>query len=180
MTDLGQLDPLAIYLNDHLAGATAGVELARRMAAVHRSSATGPTFSQLTAEIEDDYEELRRIMGRLGVRINPVKVAAGWLGEKIGRLKLNGRLMTRSQLSDVIETEMLRLGVVGKWAGWRSLRAVAEVNHRLDAADLDRLIERADRQAQTLEELRSQFAATVFVTRAAHPGSSDASGGGPV
>jgi hypothetical protein len=54
----------------------------------------------------------------------------------------------------VIELEGLRLGVEGKSAGWRLLRALAATDPRLDAAALDDLIRRADRQAEELERLR--------------------------
>ncbi|HEX3788470.1 MAG TPA: hypothetical protein VHW44_11460 [Pseudonocardiaceae bacterium] len=160
---IGSPDALAIYLNDHLAGATGGTELARRVAAGKRDSAQAATFERLAAEIAQDRESLLRIMGQLAVRTNPAKVAAGWLGEKVGRFKLNGRLLSRAPLSDVLEAELLRLGVTGKAAGWRALRAVAEVDDRLDRDDLDSLIQRADRQVDELEELRVQAAAAAFV-----------------
>jgi hypothetical protein len=34
-------------------------------------------------------------------------VCAGWIGEKAGRLKLNGRLRSRSPLSSLEELEMM-------------------------------------------------------------------------
>jgi hypothetical protein len=43
------------------------------------------------------------------------------MGEKAARLKLNGHLLARSSLSSLEEVEMLRLGVEGKAAGWRTL-----------------------------------------------------------
>jgi hypothetical protein len=162
-TAVGGREALAIYLNDHLLGATGGVELARRIADTHKSSARSATFERLATEIAEDRESLTRIMGDLGIRVDQVKVAAGWVGEKVGRLKLNGRLFSRSDLSSVVELEGMSLGVEGKAAGWRSLRAVAEVDDRVDAKELDALIERADRQSEELEELRMQAAATVFI-----------------
>jgi hypothetical protein len=74
--------------------------------------------------------------------------------ERAGRLKLNGRLLTRSPLSSVIELEGMRLGVEGKLAGWRSLRRLAEDDARLDAARLDELCQRAERQIDSLEQMR--------------------------
>src|SRR6476620_6224013 len=84
---------LAIYLNDHLAGATLGVELARRL----RSSNEGdPEFGQplaeVCAEIETDRETLIRLMGRFQVVRNAVKPALALVAERLGRLKLNGQL----------------------------------------------------------------------------------------
>ncbi|HEX7267370.1 MAG TPA: hypothetical protein VF256_08095 [Streptosporangiaceae bacterium] len=50
---------------------------------------------------------------------------------------------------------MLRLGVEGKAAGWRTLRALADVGSRLDRDRLDELMARAREQADLLEELRA-------------------------
>ena len=49
---------------------------------------------------------------------------------------------------------MLRLGVEGKAAGWRTLRTLADTDTRLDPGRLDELISRARRQADVLEDLR--------------------------
>ena len=56
----------------------------------------------------------------------------------------------------------MTLGVAGKAAGWRVLRAVADRDGRLDAGQLDILLERAARQQETLEGLRMAAAAEVF------------------
>jgi hypothetical protein len=57
---------------------------------------------------------------------------------------------------------MLRLGVEGKAAGWRTLRVLAETDKRLDPGRLDELISRARRQADLLEELRARAAGQVI------------------
>jgi hypothetical protein len=79
---------------------------------------------------------------------------AAWMGEKAGRLKFNGRILSRSPVSDLEELEPPRLGVEGKAAGWRTLRILAGTDVRLDAERLDELISRASSQADQLEELR--------------------------
>ena len=160
---LNQPNLLSIYLNDHLAGATAGVDLARRLAQTHRSSRDGAVVARLADEIVDDRATLINLMTRLEIRANQLKVAAGWLAEKAGRLKLNGHLLTRSPLSTVIELESMRLGVEGKAAGWRTLRALADDHDRLDSDEMDRLIDRANRQIEALEDLRVTAAARVFI-----------------
>lgn len=147
---------LTIYLNDHLAGATAGLELFRRAARTQRGTPAGPELARLTAEVTEDRDSLLSVMRRLGVPVRQYKVLGGWVGEKVGRVKLNGHLLTRSPLSNLVELEALRLGVEGKGAGWRLLRAVAEQDPRLDPADLDRLVERAQDQVGRLEALRMQ------------------------
>lgn len=163
-TRAGRSEPslLGIYLNDHLAGATGGLELFRRSAKAQRGSDAGDTLERLSAEVAQDREALLAIMTSLGVPVRRYKVYAGWIGEKVGRLKLNGHLLDRSPLSSVLELEALRLGVEGKAAGWRTLRTLAERDPRLDSARLDDLISRALAQAEALEERRVQAASQVF------------------
>jgi len=157
-TDTG---PLGIYLNDHLAGATVGVELFRRAS----GSAQGTAKTQLqdlTTQVEQDRESLLTLMGTLGVPVRHYKVLAGWVLEKAGRFKPNGRLLSRSPLSDLIELEGLSLGVHGKAAGFRALRHLADTDTRLDATQLDELIDRAEQQADTLEQMRILTAVRVL------------------
>jgi hypothetical protein len=164
--DSGQseISMLGIYLNDHLAGATAGTELAHRTARSHGDGKDG-TLRRLAAEISQDRAALLDIMAALGIKVRRYKVGAAWVGEKAGRLKFNGRLFARSPLSDLEELEMLRLGVEGKAAGWRTLRTLADTDTRLDPGRLDELISRARRQADLLEDLRVGAADQVIRTR---------------
>ncbi|HEX9040485.1 MAG TPA: hypothetical protein VF838_05585 [Trebonia sp.] len=152
-------DLLGVYLNDHLAGATLGMSLARRMAeSAEPGSERAMVLSRLATEITEDRSALLRIMIALGTPVRGYKVFAAWAGEKAGRLKLNGRLRTRSPLSDLVEAEFLRAAVEGKGACWRTLREVAERDGRLDAGHLADLITRADHQASVLENMRSAAA----------------------
>jgi hypothetical protein len=161
---------LGIYLNDHLAGATAGTELARRIAATHGGPAADSALRSLAAEVAQDRAALLNMMRALGVPVRGYKVYAAWVGEKAGRLKLNGHLLTKSPLSYLEELEMMRLGVEGKAAGWRTLRVLADTDQRLDAAWLDELIAKAQRQSELLEELRVRAAAQVIAARSGVPG----------
>jgi hypothetical protein len=153
---------LGIYLNDHLAGATGGLELARRTAGAHRGTGAGTTLTRLAREIQEDREALLAIMAALEVPVRQYKVAAAWAAEKAGRLKLNGRLLDRSPLSSLVELETLRLGVEGKACLWRTLLLVAKREPRLDAARLDALLERATAQLESLEAMRMDASAEVF------------------
>ena len=165
--DIGQseVSMLGIYLNDHLAGATAGTELAHRTARSCGDEQDGGTLRRLAAEIAQDRAALLDIMAALGVKVRRYKVGAAWIGEKAGRLKFNGRLLARSPLSNLEELEMLRLGVEGKAAGWRTLRTLADTDTRLDPGRLDELISRARRQADLLEDLRAGAADQVIRAR---------------
>ena len=153
---------VGIYLNDHLAGATAGTELAHRVARTHQGQDDGSRLRRLAVEVAQDRAALVDIMRVLGIPVRAYKVGAAWVGEKAGRLKFNGHLFTRSPLSFLEELEMMRLGVEGKAAGWRTLRTLAEADQRLDPARLDELIARAQRQSDLLESLRVGAAAQVI------------------
>jgi hypothetical protein len=154
-------DLLGIYLNDHLAGATGGAELARRVAGSHGGD-QADTLRHFAAEVAQDRATLLEFMAALGIPVRGYKVWAAWAGEKAARLKLNGHVLSRSPLSRLEELEMMRLGVEGKAAGWRTLRNLARADSRLDAARLDELIARARRQADLLEELRVRTADQVI------------------
>jgi hypothetical protein len=145
---------IAIYLNDHLAGATVGVELARRAAGSNRGSAYGQFLDELATEIRSDRESLLAIMRSLQVRVDRVKVSAAWTAEKLGRLKLNGQLRGYSPLSRLVELEALTLGVSGKLALWRALDQVEPAHPELSKATLQDLIARAQHQLESLETQR--------------------------
>jgi len=149
---------LDIYLNDHLAGATAGMELARRLRGSNRDDPEfGPALTDLCTEIEADRETLLAVMERLGVGESRLKPLAAVLGERLGRLKPNGRLRSYSPLSRLDELELLQIGVVGKRRLWRAL----EHTHSSDLAgfELGALAERATGQLRRLEALHLKAAA---------------------
>jgi hypothetical protein len=150
-------DLLAVYLNDHLAAATAGVELARRTASQHDGE-RGTELNRLAEEIAADREALRDLMRRLDVAESTVKAAAGWVGEKVGRLKPNAHLVSRSPLSDVLELEALRAGTAARIAGFQVLRAVAVHDSRITKEELETLLDRAEDQAERLYKLHLQLA----------------------
>ena len=154
-----------IYLNDHLAGATSGVELAHRMADSHREPDRRATLERLAKDIAQDRRTLLDLMAALGLPVRHYKVGAAWVAEKAGRLKLNGSLLSRSPLSSLEELEMLRLGVEGKAAGWRTLRELANTDSRLSRDTLDGLMARAREQADLLEELRVRAVAQLIDAR---------------
>ena len=124
---------LGIYLNDHLAGSTVGLELARRARDSNKGNEYGDVLERVAKEIEEDREALQRLMKDLGVRRDHPKVAVAWVGEKFGRLKPNGQLIGYSPLSRLVELEGSRLGITGKLSLWEALAEVADEEPRLDA-----------------------------------------------
>jgi hypothetical protein len=145
-----------VYLNDHLAGSTAIVELVRRAAREHEGTELGGFLVRLGADIAQDRQALRQVMDAAGARPDVLKILAAWTAEKVGRLKLNGRLTGRSPLSPFVELEAIEVGVYGKLLLWQVLRDRRPPG--AGAVDLDELIRRAQRQLDEGERPRRDAA----------------------
>lgn len=145
---------LRIYLTDHHAGATAGLELARRTLQSNLGTTYESLLRDVTNEIEEDKVELERVMDSLGIAPDKIKQAAAWGAERVGRLKLNGQITGYSPLSRLVELEGLKLGATGKLSLWQALKQVADHDSRLAITDFDKLIARAEGQIHGLEKLR--------------------------
>jgi hypothetical protein len=153
-------DMLRTYLQDHHAGSTVGLELARRAAGSNEDTEYGTELARIADEIAEDRVTLEQVMDRLGVKASAIKDAAGWTAEKFGRLKPNNSLFSYSPLSRVVELEGLVIGVTGKLALWESLRTA--VGESLDGIEFAALSERAADQRSRLEALRKRAAAEAF------------------
>ena len=165
---------LGIYCNDHLAAATGGIELVSRMLGVHRGTHFEPRLEQLLDELREERAGLRSSMAALGLPVRQYKQIASWVGEKLSRVKLNGYVLSRSPLSDLVEFEFIATAVLAKRAGFETLREIAAVDSRLDGALLDRLIAQADKQHDWLADARREVAARVY---GGDPGPADAAAG---
>jgi hypothetical protein len=141
---------LSLYLRDHHAASAGGVALARRTLGPHHT---------ITRQIARDRTTLEQVMRQLNVPTSASKVALVRMAERLGRLKLNGRLFTRSPLSRIVELETLLVGIRGKEALWTALRAA---DATLQGVDLDALIESARTQAEQVDEHRLREAAKTF------------------
>ncbi len=151
-------DLLTVYLNDHLAGSVFGSQLARRALGANRGTEFETFLVELMSAIDEDRREIEGIIDRLEVPTDRIKVAAGWLGEKVGRVKPNGQLRGYSPLSRMLELEGLSGGIHAKLSLWRALRAIAPGDERFDADHLDELVGRADSQLEGLASMQARAA----------------------
>jgi hypothetical protein len=151
---------LPIYLNDHYAGATVGLELARRARASNEGTELGDFLARLVVEIEEDRRTLERIMDRVSVKRDRVKSTLGWGAEKLGRLKLNGQLRGYSPLSRLVELEGIHVGISGKLSLWEALDAA--YGTEFGEFDLTGLAERARRQLDELAPFRLEAGRTAL------------------
>lgn len=112
---------LAVYLSDHAAIAAGGVELARRAGAGNGGTRFGTYAHALAAELAEHDAALRVAMQAHGIHPSRLKNASAWIGEKAGRLKLNGRLVSKSPLSPVTEAEGLMAVLGAHLLVWEAL-----------------------------------------------------------
>ena len=153
---------LRIYLQDHHAGSTTGLELARRVHGSNKDNDYGEPLAKIVDEIAADRKSLESIMDDLGFGTDTIKDLGGWSIEKVGRLKMNGQITGYSPLSRVVELEGLMTGITGKIGLWAALLEIAPNEPRLDTARLERLRERGVSQRATVEELRERAAREAF------------------
>lgn len=158
-------DPLGIYLQDHLAGATFGVELVERC----RGNNVGTRFSEpltkLAADIRSDRQTLVRLMRDMGVQPSSVKISIAWSFEKVQRVKPNGRLVGYTPLARVEELESLAVGIAGKRAMWRVLERLAPHRPLVGGNDFAALAEAAEDQIARVEALQLEAADVAFVSQ---------------
>jgi hypothetical protein len=156
---------LGVYLNDHLAGSVAGTELAAKLRDNNKGTELGSVMAAVHTDIAQDREALEELMRHLEVERHPVKEAAGWVLEKLSRLRLNPALTGGAELTLLLETEALSLGIEGKLAMWLALKEAATGGDAgLAGNDFDRLIERARGQRRALEPHRIAAALESFST----------------
>ncbi|CCG03908.1 hypothetical protein [Blastococcus saxobsidens] len=155
-------DLLAIYCNDHLAASVGGIELVKRMVGVHRGSSYEEPLRKLLDELREENESVQILMVALGLPRRHYKQLGLWIGEKVSRVKLNGRLLRRSPLSTLVEFEFLASAVRAKRSGFETLREIAAIDDRLDVAEIDRLVDQANRQHDWLTHARRDVAGRLF------------------
>jgi len=150
---------LSIYLEDHVAGATAGSQRAARLADAEADTKDAHVLATFAADVAKDLDALLALMKTLGVEPNRLKAGVASVAEKVGALKLNGRVFERSPLSTIVELEAMQMAVRGKRSLWETLQA-AMTSPR--PAELDELIGRADAQLDMLSALHAERVANTF------------------
>jgi hypothetical protein len=147
---------LAIYMNDQLALGVLWREVAQRSARENEGTDAGAALERVAAAIGEDVETFEQIMARLEIPKTHVKPLLAMVGERFGRLKLNGRLTGYSPLSRFEELDFLLMGIDGKVVLWTNLRDHALLGARLHDVDFDQLIDRARQQRALLEPFHAE------------------------
>lgn len=148
------------YLNDHLAGASAAIDLLDALADDDENGSFQELITRLTVDITSDRDVLVAAMGRIGVEPGAIKQIGGRLGEKAMRAKSSEAVTRSPALTGLQRTEALIVGISGKIALWTSLNASRDP--RLSDIDFDALITSAQNQQAQLEPFRVKAANAVF------------------
>jgi hypothetical protein len=150
---------LHLYLNDHLAGSVAAIELIDNLISDHPQNRFVKFFRDLRNEIHADQEKLRNLIQKVGAKESAVRKAGAWLAEKFGRTKL-GDPDDRAELLEALEG--LALGITGKRLLWRSLATISANFPELQGTDFNVLEERAQDQFSRVEDLRMDVMREAF------------------
>ena len=149
---------LAAYLNDHLAGAVAALELVEHRRREYKNEPLGKLFESLKADIGADKETLRELMRSLGIEESTVRQTGAWAAEKVARARLK---IAGDESGLVLALEGLIMGISGKRMLWRSL-ALANVPNT-SKWDFKQLQRRAEDQIERAEVERIQAVQRAFV-----------------
>jgi hypothetical protein len=146
---------LAIYLNDHLAGANIALEIIDHLAAEARDLAS--PLATLRSQIEEDRAQLQSLMSSLNIPESRVRKAGTWVAEQVAEAKLTIDDDQKGPLRRLERLEALSIGIEGKIALWRSLDA-APAKETVEQIDFERLCRRGQEQRSLVETWRVQAA----------------------
>jgi hypothetical protein len=147
---------LATYLNDHLAGSVAALELLAQLEATHADTELARGVATLRLEIEEEQQTLTALMERLQITKSAPRQAVAWIAEKVTQLKLRLDDPADGALRLLQALEAIGVGIQGKRSLWRALAAAAVPG--LPQADYARLVQRSEDQQQWVEAMRLQAA----------------------
>lgn len=161
---IGRGDRLHVYLDDHLAGSAAAVQLTRRRGDELEGTDLGTHLRDLLVEIEVDRGVLERVMAAVGARANPIKRGVAIGAELMTRVKHAVPLIGSgsSETALLEDLELLSLGIEGKRLLWRALGARSATDERLAGFDFADLEARAALQRDGLEPFRLEAPAAAF------------------
>jgi hypothetical protein len=153
--------PIHVYLNDHLAGATAGLELVKQAAERHDGD-LGEFFAQLADEIAGDHNTLTSLMDQMGAHASGAKEVLAKAGSVVSETKFSGESMDDPEFGTFLTLETLSIGVEGKLCMWKALKVVEDEYPELKSVDIDTLAERAQSQRDRIEGKRLEVAGSAL------------------
>ena len=168
-TTTSQVDTkqLGIYLNDHLAGSVAALELIEYLSTNFPDTTLETFFAELHADISADQDVLRDLIRTFELDESTVRKAGAWIAEKVGRAKFGINEMEVRGTGLLEALEGLTIGITGKQLLWRALNAASDTMPQLKGLDYAQLEQRAREQRDRVDEKRLAAAREAFKAPAA-------------
>jgi len=142
---------LEIYIEDHLAGAGAAVEVIGLLLKQPKEPVLTNLLRALLVEIQEDKSTLERLAASMGMGSSAVKDSAAWMGARVVALKTRAG---KSPFGAFEALEFLCLGIQGKLHLWRALQQSPAFGSAAGQPDFDVLIRRALEQHRKVDALR--------------------------
>jgi hypothetical protein len=156
------MEDLGTYLNDHLAGSVAALELLDRLIKTYEGKPLAHFLTELRGKIDADQRKLQELIARLDVEESAVRKAGAWIGEKLSRPKIPLSESREGEIGLFLAFEALALGIEGKRSLWCALAAASGAIEQLRALDYGALEMRAMEQRAGVESRRLELAREVF------------------
>jgi hypothetical protein len=156
------MEKLTDYLNDHLAGSVAALELLDRMIEACEGKPLERFLRELREDIQQDQGKLQELMGKLGAGESAVRKAGAWVAEKLARPRIDLGEGSKEEVGVFLALEALVLGITGKRSLWRALHAASRTVPALARLDYVELEKRAINQCEQIEARRLELARLVF------------------
>jgi hypothetical protein len=148
---------LGTYLNDHLAGSVAAVDLLERIHASFPEADVGRLAERLRREINEEQEYLKSLINNVASGESLTRKVGGWVGGKLAAVKLKLDDPSTSDFFLFESLEALSLGIEGKRSLWIALQLLVSQDPHLNADELRGLQEQAERQRSDVEAKRREF-----------------------
>ncbi len=146
-----------IFLRDHIVALAAAVPLAERMLGATEDAEIRSFLEELLPGLRDDHRAAGELLRSIGGSPSRVLGALARLGEKAGRLKLNGALTGYTPLSRLVELEGLSAVLAADRSLWEGAEAAG-----LAGDDARSRAERASRWLEQANDLRREAAAVAL------------------
>jgi hypothetical protein len=156
------MDNLATYLNDHLAGSVAALNMIDHLIETFEKKPLAQFFRDLRGEIAADQADLQWLIEKLDKEHNAIRKAGAWVAEKLSRAKIHPGESPEGQMGLYLAFEGLVLGITGKLVLWRGLEAAVVGAPELRGLDYAELQVRAKEQRDRVEAKRLELAPSVF------------------
>ena len=160
-------DPLAIYLNHHLAGSAAGIAFMDDLAERVDGTALAALLRTVAEQSREDQQMVRDLLARLATGERRVAQAAAWVTEKLRDGQIALMALQHPALAVLEGLESLALGLQGKLAMFRLLADVAPGDPRLADLPFAARAERTVRQHAAVEAERVAAAREAFASASA-------------